>query len=52
MGPDNGLVPDRRQAIIWTNAVMVLIRPKIEEIEMNISISLFHDATIMLREVT
>ena len=24
---DNGLSPNRRQAIIWTNAVLLLIRP-------------------------
>ena len=27
IGPDNGLSPDRRQAIIWTNAVILLIGP-------------------------
>ena len=27
MGSDNGLSPDRRQAIIWTNAGMLLIGP-------------------------
>ena len=27
IGPDNGLSPGRRQAIIWTNAGMLLIRP-------------------------
>ena len=27
IGSDNGLSPGRRQAIIWTNAVMLLIRP-------------------------
>ena len=26
-GSDNGLSPDRRQAIIWTNAGLLLIRP-------------------------
>ena len=26
-GSDNGLSPDRRQAIIWTNARMLLIGP-------------------------
>ena len=25
IGPDNGLPPDRRQAIIWTNAGILLI---------------------------
>ena len=25
IGPDNGLAPERRQAIIWTNAGMLLI---------------------------
>ena len=24
---DNGLLPDQRQAIIWTNAVILVIRP-------------------------
>ena len=27
IGPDNGLSPGRRQAIIWTNAGTLLIRP-------------------------
>ena len=27
IGPDNGLSPDRRQAIIWTNAGILLIEP-------------------------
>ena len=27
IGPDNGLSPGRRQAIIWTNAGMLLIGP-------------------------
>ena len=27
IGPDNGLSPGRRQAIIWTNAVILLIEP-------------------------
>ena len=27
IGPDNGLLPDRRQAIIWTNAGILLIGP-------------------------
>ena len=27
IGSDNGLSPDRRQAIIWTNAGLLLIRP-------------------------
>ena len=27
IGSDNGLSPGRRQAIIWTNAVILLIRP-------------------------
>ena len=27
VGADNGLLPSRRQAIIWTNAGMLLIRP-------------------------
>ena len=27
IGSDNGLSPDRRQAIIWTNAVLLLIGP-------------------------
>ena len=27
IGSDNGLSPDRRQAIIWTNAGLMLIRP-------------------------
>ena len=27
IGSDNGLPPDRRQAIIWTNAGLLLIRP-------------------------
>ena len=27
IGSDNGLSPDRRQAIIWTNAGILLIRP-------------------------
>ena len=27
IGPDNGLSPDRRQAIIWTNAEILLIGP-------------------------
>ena len=27
IGSDNGLSPGRRQAIIWTNAAMLLIRP-------------------------
>ena len=27
IGPDNGLSPGRRQAIIWTNAVILLIGP-------------------------
>ena len=27
IGSDNGLSPDRRQAIIWTNAVLLLIEP-------------------------
>ena len=27
IGSDNGLSPDRRQAVIWTNAVMLLIGP-------------------------
>ena len=27
IGPDNGLSPDRRQAIIWTNAGILLIGP-------------------------
>ena len=27
IGPDNGLSPDRRQAIIWTNAGVLLIGP-------------------------
>ena len=27
IGSDNGLAPDRRQAIIWTNARILLIRP-------------------------
>ena len=26
IGSDNGLLPDRRQAIIWTNAGILLIR--------------------------
>ena len=28
IGPDNGLVPDLHQGIIWTNAVILPIRPK------------------------
>ena len=27
IGSDNGLAPDRRQAIIWTNARILLIGP-------------------------
>ena len=27
VGSDNGLSPGRRQAIMWTNAEMLLIRP-------------------------
>ena len=27
IGSDNGLSPDRRQAIIWTNVVILLIEP-------------------------
>ena len=27
IGPDNGLSPDRRQAIVWTNAEILLIGP-------------------------
>ena len=27
IGSDNGLAPDRRQAIIWTNAGILLIGP-------------------------
>ena len=27
IGSDNGLSPDRRQAIIWTNAIVLLIGP-------------------------
>ena len=27
IGSDNGLLPDRRQAIIWTNAGLLLIEP-------------------------
>ena len=27
IGPDNGLSPDRRQAIIWTDVGMLLIEP-------------------------
>ena len=27
VGSDNGLSPDRRQAIIWTNAVLLSIGP-------------------------
>ena len=27
IGSDNGLSPDRRQAIIWTNAGLLLIEP-------------------------
>ena len=27
IGSDNGLAPYRRQAIVWTNAAMLLIRP-------------------------
>ena len=27
IGSDNGLLPERRQAIIWTNAGMLLIGP-------------------------
>ena len=27
IGSDNGLAPDRRQAIIWTNAEILLIGP-------------------------
>ena len=27
IGSDNGLSPDRRQAITWTNAAILLIRP-------------------------
>ena len=27
IGPDNGLSPGRRQAIIWTNAGILLIEP-------------------------
>ena len=27
IGSDNGLSPERRQAIIWTNAGILLIRP-------------------------
>ena len=27
IGSDNGLSPDRRQAIIWNNAGLLLIRP-------------------------
>ena len=27
IGSDNGLSPDRRQAIIWTNAGILLIEP-------------------------
>ena len=27
IGSDNGLLPGRRQAIIWTNAGILLIRP-------------------------
>ena len=27
IGPDNGLSPDRRQAIVWTNAGLLLIGP-------------------------
>ena len=29
-GSDNGLSPGRRQAIIWTNAGIMLIRPKLQ----------------------
>ena len=28
IGSDNGLSPDRRQAIVWTNAGILLIRPQ------------------------
>ena len=30
IGSDNGLAPDRHQAIIWTNAGIFLIVPKLQ----------------------
>ena len=44
IGSDNGLSPDRRQAIIWTNAGILLIGPlgtNFSEIAIEIHISLF-----------
>ena len=42
IGSDNGLSPGRRQAIIWTNAGMLLMRPlKTSFIEISIGIQTF-----------
>ena len=44
VGSDNGLSPDRRQSIIWTNAGILLIRPlgtKFNEILIEIHIFIF-----------
>ena len=42
IGSDNGLSPGRRQAIIWTNAEIILIRP----LETNVIEMLFETLTL------
>ena len=47
IGSDNGLSPDRRQAIIWTNAGLLLIRP----LETNFSEILIEIPTFSFKEM-
>ena len=47
IGSDNGLSPERRQAIIWTNAGILLIGP----LETNFSEILFEIQTVSLKKI-
>ena len=47
IGSDNGLAPRRRQAIIWTNARMLLIR----RLGTNFSEILFRNQTFSFKEM-
>ena len=46
IGSDNGLSPDRRQAIIWTNAGLLLIGP----LGTNFSEILIENSNIFIQE--
>ena len=40
IGSDNGLSPDRRQAIIWTNGELLLIAPLGKKLRWNLNLNL------------